>query len=427
MRYRRYPSCLFLSASYSRLAVMAKILTRSLQLYKESYSGHPKPIWVLAGMTLVNRMGTMVLPFLTVYLTTVLGFPLEEAGLLAGAFGIGSLGGAYFGGRLSDRIGADRVIVLSLLVGGALFVALQFARTFSGIFVLILTCALFGEAYRPALTSIIGDYVPASQTGRTMAFIRLAINLGMSASPALGGLVAVGLGYNWLFWIDGLTCMAAALIFLSYSRNWAPPPAHTPTRESHAAADPYLPPYKNRDYLLFLLASFFAGFAFIQWFHSVPVFIKSEWGFDERYIGLLMAVSSGLIVLVEMPLVHSIEKSQKVGLAVPAGLLLIGLSFLPFMLHGALFWCFFATFLLTLGEILFLPFNNSTSLNMSPPARRGEYMAWYWMAWSLTHISGPSVGLAFIARFGYETFWVALACLVGVSWLVLRTLADRIW
>ena len=76
---------------------MSGLLSRTYQLYKDSYSGHPKEIWTLVSLTFINRAGTMVLPFLTLYLTTILNFSLKEAGLLAAAFGIGSFAGAYIG------------------------------------------------------------------------------------------------------------------------------------------------------------------------------------------------------------------------------------------------------------------------------------------------------------------------------------------
>ncbi|NJN77730.1 MAG: MFS transporter [Saprospiraceae bacterium] len=188
-------------------------MQKTLQLYKDAYSGHPKEVWTLAGITFINRMGTMVLPFLTVYLTTVLGFPLAEAGLIASGFGFGSLAGSFLGGRLSDKIGANNVIIISLITGGFLFIGLQFATTFYELFGMIFITALFGEAYRPAMTTAMGDYVPKTETGRSMSLIRLAINLGMAGGPTVGGIIAVTLGYHWLFWIDGLTCILAAIIF----------------------------------------------------------------------------------------------------------------------------------------------------------------------------------------------------------------------
>ncbi len=407
---------------------MSSALSRSLHLYKNAYSDHPKEVWAIFLMTLINRMGTMVLLFLTVYLTTELHFPLREAGLLAGAFGIGSLAGSWLGGKLTDRIGANPVITGSLFLGGLLIISLQFATEFASLYALILTMALFGEAYRPAMTAAVADYVPPAKTGRTMAFIRLAINLGMTASPAIGGFVAAGLGYKYLFWIDGLTCIAAAFLFWAISRNWEKKQF---TKESVAAAalekSASLPAHKNGLYLQFLLATFLLGFCFIQWFQAVPVFIKTEWGFDERYIGMIIAGSCVLVILIEMPLIDALEKANKIKPAVLLGLILMGLSFVPFLFPKALWLCFLGMFLLTIGEIIFLPFNTSIPLNMSPKGRRGEYMSGYWMAWSLTHVTGPTIGFAFADAFGFSAYWLLLCGLVGLSWLLHFRLADRIF
>lgn len=117
-------------------------MNKTLQLYKDAYSGHPKEVWALSGITFINRMGTMVLPFLTIYLTTILGFSLSEAGLIASAFGFGSLFGSYIGGRLSDKIGANSVIMISLIIGGLMFILLQFAMTFYELFTMIFLTAL---------------------------------------------------------------------------------------------------------------------------------------------------------------------------------------------------------------------------------------------------------------------------------------------
>ena len=404
---------------------MFNVLARSLKLYRNAYTGHPKEVWALFVLTLINRMGTMVLLFLTVYLTTVLHFSLQETGLLAGAFGFGSLGGAYLGGKLSDRFGPNRVIIGSLFMGGLLFIAMQFATSFAGLYALIFTTALFGEAYRPAMTASVADYVPSAKTGRTMAFIRLAINLGMTASPAIGGFVAVSLGYKFLFWIDGLTCIVAAVFFALVSRRWAKRQA--PEEAPTAANNHALPVFKNRLYLKFLLATFLLGFCFIQWFHSVPVFIKTEWGFDERYIGMLMTFSCLLVTLVEMPFVDAAEKTGRIKTASLVGLALIGCSFLPFLAPPAAWLGILGILLLTLGEIFFLPFNNAIPLHLSPPGKRGEYMAGYWMAWSLTHVTGPTIGLAVAGAYGFSVFWLMLAGLVGLSLLLHLRLSGRIF
>lgn len=401
-------------------------ISKSLTLYKASYSGHAREVWALAMLSFINRMGTMVIPFLSVYLITELGYSLSDAGFLMGAFGVGALGGTFLGGKLSDRIGPVKVILISLFASGGMLVSLQFAETFNEFLILILLTAFFGEAYRPAMSAAVGDYVPREQIGRSMALIRLAINLGMSAAPAIGGFVAIALGYKWIFWIDGLTCVAAAFFLLVTVRQWKKQVAKSPSTKGDIAQEKGLPPYKNKNYLLFILATFLMGLAFVQLFHVVPVFIKSEWGFDERYIGSLLGMSSFLIVLFEMPLVDYVEKSGKIRKATLLGLIFMSITYLPFLFPSALIWCFVVYFLFTVGEIFVLPFNGAIPLLMAPSQRRGDYMSLYWMTWSATNIVGPTIGLGFVEYFGFDSFWVLLMALVAASFAMNWVLGERI-
>ena len=157
----------------------------------------------------------------------------------------------------------------------------------------------------------------------------------------------------------------------------------------------------------------------------MPVFIKSAWGFDERYIGILMAMNGLMITFFEMPAIHGIEKNGKVKISMLAGLMLVSTSFLPFLLPKALVFCFLAMFLLTIGEILYMPLNSSVALNMSPGKRRGDYMAWYSMMWSLTHIAGPTIGLAVIDEAGFSVFWIIVSLLATLSFLISIRLFNR--
>ncbi|MDH3709138.1 MAG: MFS transporter [Cyclobacteriaceae bacterium] len=385
------------------------MINRTLRLYRDAYSNHPGEIWILTIVTLINRMGTMVLPFLAVYLKTVMGFSLQEAGILASAFGFGSLGGAVLGGWLTDRSGPRLVILLSLSLGGLCFIGLQLAHSFHELFGMIFLAALFGEAYRPAMNTAAANFVRKSETGRTMALLRMAINIGMALAPAIGGMVAVYLGYKWLFWIDGSTCIVAAVFFYYQSRHWK----GLASEKSAAKPDQVLPPWRNYSFLHFLLGTFLICFVFMQWLHTVPVFIKSEWGFDERYIGIFYALSSFIVTVLEMPLVHSVEQKHKVRIAVYIGIVLITVSYLNFLLPKALIVCFVAVVIWTMGEILFLPFNNSMALNMSPLARRGQYMSGYFMTWSLANICGPLLGFTLIETYGWSFFWILLLVMGG--------------
>ena len=64
----------------------------------------PKEVWYLCLAILVNRAGTMVLPFLTLYLTVDRQWSAGTAGLALTIYGIASIIVAPLAGRLSDRL-----------------------------------------------------------------------------------------------------------------------------------------------------------------------------------------------------------------------------------------------------------------------------------------------------------------------------------
>lgn len=401
---------------------MPNLFTYSIAKYKEAYAGHPREIWTLAFITLINRMGTMVIPFLSVYLTTDQGFSLETAGLIASAFGFGSITGSILGGKLSDKIGAIWVIQASLFFGGLFFLSLQFFHTTWTLWPMLYLTTTFGEAYRPAYSVAVGALVPKNKMGRTMSLLRLAVNLGMALAPTIGGFVILSFGYNYLFWIEGFTCIAAAILFGVQSRHWNIQAGGKKKNGKKGKSISYFAPLKNKTYRNFLIVTFFMSFIFIQWFHSVPVFIKKVWEFNEGYIGILMGLSSAIVALIEMPIIDTIEKQKKNKAAMRLGLLLIVASYLFFFLPKAAIWGFVAITIWTLGEIFFLPLNNSMGLQISPEENRGDFMAWYYMSWSLSNVLAPTLGFGLIAWLGFQSFWTILI-VIGIGAFVIF---DRI-
>lgn len=165
------------------------MLQASVQLYRNAYSGIPKPVWWLALVMLVNRSGTMVIPFLTVYLTGR-GYSLNQAGFIMALFGCGAFVGGYLGGRLTDRFGFFYIQVFSLLCNGLLFIFLGALKQLWAIGACIFVLSSLGEAFRPANAAALVAYSSESNRTRCYALNRLAINLGWSIGPAVGGLLA---------------------------------------------------------------------------------------------------------------------------------------------------------------------------------------------------------------------------------------------
>jgi predicted MFS family arabinose efflux permease len=385
------------------------------QLYYKSFVGLSRPIWLLSMVTLINRTGAMVLPFLSVYLTQVLGFSKGETGVLITMFGLGSLAGTRLGGYLTDKIGYYHVQFWSLVLGGVLFILLDFVHGFWPLVGYIFVLSTVAESYRPAVMVAIATYSKPENMTRSFGLLRFAINLGFSAGPALGGLLAARHGYSWLFWIDGLTCITAGLVFrLTLKDKSFQGNEIVETKTSSTIKVTSI--FKDKKYLIFLATCVISAIVFVQFISVIPVFFKEELLLSEATIGLLIGTNGLMIALFEMPLVYQLEKRRSLLQNIFLGYVLIGLCYLCFLsLPFGLLMAFLSIVILTLGEMLCFPFSNTYALQQTKTHNKGKYMAFYAMSFSLAHVIAPMLGFQIAEHFGYTVLWWVLLLLAAIS------------
>ncbi len=393
-----------------------------VQLYYKSFVGLSKPIWLLSMVTLINRTGAMVIPFLAVYLTQVLHFTKGETGIIITMFGLGSLAGTRLGGYLTDKVGYYHVQFWSLILSGVLFIILDYVHDFWPLVGYIFVLSTIAESYRPAVMVAVSAYSKTGNVTRSFGLLRFAINLGFSAGPALGGLLAARLGYSWLFWVDGITCIIAGIVFRLTLKEMA---VNTATTESEKTSM-HLPPertsiFQDKKYLLFLGASVISAIVFAQFISVIPVFFKEELLFSEATIGLLIASNGLMIAFFEMPLVYKLEHRKNLLQIVLVGYALIGLCYVCFLgLPKGLFMASAAIVMITVGEMLCFPFGNTYALQQTNSHNKGKYMAFYAMSFSLAHVIAPSFGFQVAEHFGYPVLWMLLIILAILScWAII--------
>ncbi len=349
------------------------------------YKGLSIEIWFLALTTFINRAGAMVIPFLSLYLINYLNFSLGQVGWIMTFYGLGSVVGVYFGGKLADRIGYFKVMYSSLILTGIAFLILQHINTYYALCFGIFLLTVVADAFRPAIWVALADYSKEENRTRSVTLIRLAINLGFSMGPAIGGLIITYISYKGLFWVDGITSIFAALIIIKYLYQ-----KKSVIIEDGLDVKVKKSPYRDRQYLVFWFAMFLIGFTFMQYFSTLPLYYNEILGLHEEQIGLLLAVNGFLIFLLEMPIVHALEKSRIEGIKIViAGVVLLAVSFLVLNFSNWVGFAMIGILFMTFGEMLGFPFSNSYALDRSKRGNKGEYMALYSMSFSFAHILGP--------------------------------------
>lgn len=389
--------------------------------YLDTFRGLSKEVWWLSLITLINRAGTMVIPFLSLYLTTDLHFSLDDVAWIMTAFGIGSLVGSWVGGKLTDKIGFYKVMVLSLVLSGLLFFGMQYLETFQSVCFGIFVLMAVADMFRPAMFVALNAYSKPENKTRSITLIRLAINLGFSAGPAIGGFIITTLTYHWLFWIDGISCITAGIVLLNILH-----PKKSVTIDAEVNPSPQSA-YKDKSFLIFLIAMVIFGVIFLQFISTIPYFYKESVGLSEFEIGLLMALNGILIFIFEMPLIKWLEQRlySKINLML-FGMLITVVSFLFLIIYPWLGFVIVSMVFLTLGEMIVFPFSNSFSLDRAKRGLKGEYMALYSIAFSISHIFAHNLGFHLINAYGFTFTWSIMAILGMLGLLFLFYLKNHL-
>jgi predicted MFS family arabinose efflux permease len=362
----------------------------------------------------------MVLFFLSLYLTRQLDYSVSAAGRLLTLYGIGSLIGSYLGGYYSDKFGAIRVQIVSLVSAGIGYILLSRLDSVYAIASMLFVLAVLAEAFRPANSTAIAEACPPQLRPRGYALNSLAINLGITIGPAVGGVLAA-LRYQYIFWVDGITCIMAAVVLLYFFRKnthrYSGTSGDIETRKSSDF-------WKDRIFLFVLVLLFFCGLVFVQLFNTWPIHVREVFGISERFIGLYLTLNATMIVLLEMPLIHKIEKYNPLKI-IALGSFLLGIGFSLTAIAGSVFYIGVTVVIWTIGEMLVFPLVTAFIAGRSTEKNRGVFMGMYNIAFSLAVVFGPFIGTGIYDYWKPNILWLfcgVLGLITCIGFLYLHVL-----
>ena len=393
------------------------MIKNALRKYLSNFKGFSREIWILTLVTFINRAGTMVLPFLSKYLKEDLHFSYSQVGWIMVCFGAGSMIGSWLGGKLSDKIGFYRIMIFSLLTTGLALFAMQYITTFVGLCVAMFLLMAIADMFRPAMFVSLNVYAKPENRTRALTLVRLAINLGFAAGPALGGLIIMNIGYKGLFWVDGATCIIAILIFWIKVKEKKGPLISKEEKLSLEADRESV--FKDRPFWIFLISCVISGVLFFQLFTTLPLYHREQFDMTELQTGLLLTMNGILIFFLEMPIVGYVErnKTDKVKM-VTLGCLLMGISMYLLLINTWVGILVVMMLFMTFAEMFVFPFSNSFAMSRAPKGHEGRYMAIFTMSYSLAHILSAKVGMGIIDHWGYQANWAFMGTLGVVAFVL---------
>lgn len=393
------------------------MIKNALRRYFSNFKGFSREIWILTLITFINRAGTMVLPFLSKYLKENLHFSYSQVGWIMVCFGVGSMIGSWLGGKLSDKIGFYRIMIFSLLTSGLALFAMQFVTTFVGLCVSMFLLMSVADMFRPAMFVSLSVYAKPENRTRALTLVRLAINLGFAAGPAMGGLIIMNIGYSGLFWVDGATCIIAILIFWMKVKEKKRTLISKEEKQSLEASRESV--FKDRPFWIFLVSCLISGVLFFQLFTTLPLYHREQFDMTELQTGLLLTMNGIMIFFLEMPIVGYVERNKidKVKM-VTIGCLLMAISMYLLLINTWVGVLIVMMVFMTFAEMFVFPFSNSFAMSRAPKGHEGRYMAIFTMSYSMAHILSAKVGMGIIDHLSYQANWAFMGTLGVLAFLL---------
>lgn len=381
---------------------------------------------MLSLVILINRIGAMVVPFLSIYMTQALEFSIKETGYVLSFFGLGAVTGSWLGGWFTDKFGYFRIQVLSLFFIVPIYFILPELKTVESLAIGIFFLSVISETFRPANSVAIAYYAKPENLTKAFSLNRMAINLGFSIGPALGGILA-SISYYWLFYGNAVASLIAGVVFYLYfnKRKTKFPKEKTKT-EAILLKEKAPSPYKDKKIMLFSLLCALYAICFFQLLTTLPLFYKEVHNLSEAGIGVILGYSGIFIVVLEMLLVQIAERRLTISQVLIAGTLLCGLSFVMLNLNSSILMLYVSMSVLCVSEILAMPFMSTVIVKNSIEGNRGAYMGLYSLSFSVAHVFSPFLGTLTVEHFGFETLWWAtgiLSVIVAVGlYFLMRTM-----
>jgi dipeptide/tripeptide permease len=376
------------------------------------HGGAPRQVRVLAAARAVNQLGAFSLAFLTVMLCRVMGASLATAGAVSALFGVATLLSRLLGGRLADRLGRRRTILLGLAGCAAAQLGIAAAPDLAVAAVCAVLLGLAFELYEPASQAMIADTTEPDQ--RTQAYALLATALAVGNMGA--GLIADAVGHSglrWLFVVDAASCLACALIV----RLALPADGRLPTsglRSPGSADRPAVSatgsPWRDPALLAMTAGGTVFALVYMLILIALPLSLSAS-GLNPASAGLVMAIATLTLVVIRPVLRMPMLARLSAPVACGTGFVLMAAGLAGYATAHSLAALLAPTAIWSAGDLLLSGRALAVVTALAPPGAAARYLAVYGLSWGIATVVAPILAAEVIGSLGPAALWSGCAVL----------------
>jgi MFS family permease len=382
---------------------MKNLLTRTGRIYRE----YPQSFWVYNLVVFIDRLGGFMLyPFLALYLTQKFDIGMSTVGLLMGVFSLSGMAGSALGGALADRMGRKSVIIASLVLSSLSALGMGFAPTLAIFVVVVVLVGTLSSIGHPAHEAVVADLLPPEKRAEGYGIIRVIFNLAVILAPPIAGLLIAN-SYLTLFLADALISMiCAGIVLFALPETRPQPEAHVQPETMRQTFAGYGQVFKDRAFLAFIGVMVLMTLVYMNMNSTLGVYLRDQHGLPEIRYGWLLSINALIVVVFQFWITRRLQRFRPM-LMMAAGSLLyaFGFAMYGFVPTFALFVV--AMVIITIGEMVVSPFQQSLVASFAPEHMRGRYMAVASLSWSVAFTVGPFFAGLLLDSPNPNLLWVA--------------------
>lgn len=364
---------------------MNNLLTRTTKVYNE----YPRAFWIYNIIVFIDRLGGFMLyPFFALYLTQKFEIGMSTVGILFAIFSISGMVGSALGGAIADRMGRKVVIIFSLILSSLSALGMGLAPSLGIFIAVVAVVGTLSSVGHPAHEAVVADLLPPEKRAEGYGIIRVVFNLAVIIAPPIAGLLIAN-SYLTLFIVDAvISIVAATIVFLALPETKPQAHAHSKPETMTQTFAGYGRVFKDTPFVAFIGVTVMMTLVYMNMNSTLGVFLRDQHALPEIRYGWLLSINAILVVFFQFWMTRRLEKYRPM-LMMAAGSLLYAIGFAMYGFVSGFVLFVIAMIVITIGEMVVSPFQQSLVASFAPEDMRGRYMAVSGLTWSIAFTIGP--------------------------------------
>ncbi|MEK5028110.1 MDR family MFS transporter [Paenibacillus sp. FSL M7-1046] len=360
---------------------------------------HPLAWTIIIGTMFGRLVTSMSIPFLSIYLTQVLGASATQTGFTVAVSSLAGVLVSFYGGYISDVIGRKIVMLVSVFGWACVFFGFSAAQHLWVFFLVNTLNGLCRAVFEPTSRALLSDITPPDHKLLVFNLRYAAVNLGVVFGPIIG-LQLGSAKSTFPFLIAGIVYIAYGLVlFMQFRIHHSTLPQRSEVR-APKLREALATTTRDRVFLPVLLGTIFCVLGYGHFSSTLAQYLAMNAHFTNggQVFSYMLSLNAITVLVVQYPIVRTASRFSPI-VPLILGNLCVALSLLLFGIAGGVALLMFSVVLFTIGEVLLFTMMDMLIDRIAKPEWKGTYFGTIGFN-NLGNVMAPILGGLLLDQFG---------------------------